>query len=378
MYADDILNVKLHHVAVTPATTWSFVALHLADQTVGWGEATLVGTPALLTAPLVSARQALVGLRLPDLDAWRQAAPPVDMAQAAIASALEQATLDARGQQEGRSAAALLGGCVRASVPVYANINRRTVNRSPQGFIESAAHAIAAGYTTLKIAPFDGVTPATASSPEGRALTEAGLQRIAATKAAAGDAVQVYVDCHWRFDETAAGVVLDEVAALGVTWFECPLPETRETMVPLRQLRSRANALGVRLAGLESLTHPEAFMPWLQAGAYDVVMPDVKYAGGISGVLRVGELAARHATVCAPHNPTGPLCHAASLIACGVGPHMVQLEHQYDETPLFSALVDGGLPPITHGMSALPEDPGLGVRPFAALMNQLATLPEAA
>jgi galactonate dehydratase len=95
---------------------------------------------------------------------------------------------------------------------------------------------------------------------------------------------------------------------MGVTWFECPLPETPEAIGALRKLRAESNALGMRLAGLEELTHPDAFRPWLEAGCYDVVMPDVKYAGGISGVLRVAELAAQYATACAPHNPTGPVC----------------------------------------------------------------------
>lgn len=376
MQADGIVDVTLHHVAVTPATTWSFVSLRLGDGTRGWGEATLVRTPALLGQPACAARQALAGQRLADLDSWIRTLAPADIAQAAIRSALEQAALDARGRQAGCSAATLLnGGYARSSIPLYANINRRTVDRSPRGFSESATHAVAAGYTTLKMAPFDAVTPANASRPEGRALIAQGLQRIAAAKEAAGHDVQIYVDCHWRFDEAAAATVLDEIAALGVTWFECPLPETPDAMNALRQLRARANRQGVRLAGLEELTHADAFVPWLQAGCYDVIMPDVKYAGGISGVLRVGEIAAQYATACAPHNPTGPLCHAASLIACGVGSGMERLEHQYDESPAFHELVGTGLPAVIHGMAALPTGPGLGVQLVESVLDRLATNP---
>lgn len=67
---------------------------------------------------------------------------------------------------------------------------------------------------------------------------------------------------------------------------------------------------GYTLTRLDELTHPDAFRPWPEAGCDDVVMPDVKYAGGISGVLRVAELAAQYATACAPHNPMGPVLPA--------------------------------------------------------------------
>ena len=208
------------------------------------------------------------------------------------------------------------------------------------------------------------VTPETDATPEGRRLIEAGLSRVAAVRqaaAAAGTGIHLYVDCHWRFSAATAAVVLRELADLGVVWFECPLPETAANMGALRRLRGQANARGVRLAGLEELTHAEAFRPWLEAGCYDVVMPDVKYAGGIGGVLKVAELAAGFNTACAPHNPTGPVCHAASLVACALGPNMEMLEHQFDETPNFWDIVDGDLPQPLGGISRLPQGDGLGV-----------------
>jgi len=179
---------------------------------------------------------------------------------------------------------------------------------------------------------------------------------------AAGTDVEVFVDCHWRFDTPMAEIALRELARLGVTWFECPLEEVPENMKALRALRSTAHGLGVRTAGLEELTHPDAFRPWLAAECYDVVMPDVKYAGGIGGVLRVGELAAALGATCAPHNPSGPICHAASLVACAMGADMDLLEHQFDETPAFHALVGDALPRPRDGRCRVPEGPGLGVR----------------
>ncbi|MDB5849102.1 MAG: mandelate racemase/muconate lactonizing enzyme family protein [Rhodoferax sp.] len=363
MKTDTIQALKLHHVKVTPKTIWSFVELTLAGGTTGWGEATLMRATEALNAPAAAAREALIGGTLAAVDPFIAAQGIAPMPRAAIASALEQAAWDARARQAGCNVLRLLGAPERFSVPLYANMNRRTVERTPAGFFLSAQQTLAAGYTTLKIAPFDDVTPDTDATPEGRRLIEAGLSRVAAVRqASAGRAdVQLYVDCHWRFSAPTAASVLRELADLGVVWFECPLPETEANMPALRRLRGQANARGVRLAGLEELTHADAFRPWLEAGCYDVVMPDVKYAGGIGGVLRVAELAAGFNTACAPHNPTGPVCHAASLIACALGPNMEMLEHQFDETPKFWDIVDGDLPRPHAGISRLPQGDGLGV-----------------
>lgn len=362
--SDVIQTVALHHVRVTPKTVWSFVELVLADGTRGWGEATLMRSTQDLGAPAAAAREALIGATLDAVDRYVAAQGIAPLPQAAIASALEQAAWDLRARQAGCSAIALHGAPARFSVPLYANMNRRTVERTPAAFYLSAQQTLAAGYTTLKIAPFDDVTPETDATPEGRRLIEAGLSRVAAVRqaaAAAGTGIHLYVDCHWRFSAATAAVVLRELADLGVVWFECPLPETAANMGALRRLRGQANARGVRLAGLEELTHAEAFRPWLEAGCYDVVMPDVKYAGGIGGVLKVAELAAGFNTACAPHNPTGPVCHAASLVACALGPNMEMLEHQFDETPKFWDIVDGDLPQPLGGISRLPQGDGLGV-----------------
>src|SRR5262249_2324649 len=103
------------------------------------------------------------------------------------------------------------------------------------------------GHTRFKLAPFDGLTPALCATPEGPHLIEAGLARIAAVRAAAGSA-EVMVDCHWRFAEPAVLDLIAALAALGVTWLECPIPEDHSAPRALARLRRQANRRGMRLA----------------------------------------------------------------------------------------------------------------------------------
>lgn len=106
----------------------------------------------------------------------------------------------------------------------------------------------------------------------------------------------------------------------------------------------------------------EGFMPFLQGNAYDVLMPDVKYVGSMREMLKVADAMDHYGAAFSPHNPSGPVCHAASLHICAVAPNCERLEMQYAETPLFDQLVGSALPQAINGKIAVPRAAGLGVR----------------
>jgi galactonate dehydratase len=247
----------------------------------------------------------------------------------------------------------------REAAPLYANINRRTRDRRPEGFAASARLAMAAGFEAVKIAPFDEVAP---DRPRVAGSLAPGLARMAATREAIGPGRELMVDCHWRFDVAEAEEVIRAGAALGLAWFECPLAETTANIGALVRLRGLANERGIRLAGCELGIGEEGFAPFLAAGAYDAMMPDVKYFGGLADMLALAERFAAAGVAFSPHNPTGPVCHAASLQVCAAAPVVDRLEVQFDETPRFDALVGGAIPPMRGGVSPLPAGTGIGMR----------------
>ncbi len=293
---------------------------------------------------------------------------PRTLAEAAAVSALDQALWDVAARRAGQSLATALGGERRSSIPLYANINRRTADRSPAGFAASARDALAAGFEAFKIAPFDEVVPGAARVPGS---IGPGLARIAAVREAIGPGRDLMVDCHWRLDEEEAGRVIREGEALDLHWVECPLPETPSSLPALRRLRALANARGIRLAGCETAVGQEGFAPFLQAESYDAMMPDAKYVGGLAEMLRIADRFAASGVAFSPHNPTGPICHAASLQVCAAAGTLDRLEVQFDETPVFDELVDGALPHARHGVSTLPPGAGLGVRLSPAVLSRL-------
>jgi len=128
----------------------------------------------------------------------------------------------------------------------------------------------------------------------------------------------------------------------------------------IARLRERAHAQGIRLAGGEMITGPEEAAGMCASSLYDVLMPDVKYAGGYRGMSAIAKVCDAHGVAFSPHNPTGPIAHLASIHVCAASPTVLWLEHQWAESPLFDALVGGQAAPLVEGAFVVPSARGLG------------------
>jgi galactonate dehydratase len=357
-----IVDVAVFSVGITAQTVWTFVRVSDDGGRSGWGEATLHGESNIIHAHIDRLRPAFVGQSLASL---AEAATVVGgygntPAESAAISAIDQACADIRAKANGRPLAEALGTSRRSTIELYANINRGTTDRSPSGFATRGFEAAKNGFNAIKIAPFDDVRPENVGTPSGRALLAQGVERIAAVRSAIGANRALLVDCHWRLTEETALALLRELEPFRLYWFECPLAEEPSMFPALRRIRSRANELGVRLAGCETLTGLTAFESFLNAGVYDVIMPDVKYAGGLIELLRIDEAAARRGVLCSPHNPTGPIAHLHSVHVSALLSAFPFLELQFGESPLFFEILDCAIPDPLHGTSELPRAHGLG------------------
>jgi galactonate dehydratase len=242
-------------------------------------------------------------------------------------------------------------------VPLYANINRATVDRSPEGFAANAVQAIKDGFRTVKLAPFDGVGYETPPS-DRRRLAEPGLARVAAVRSAVGPDIRMLVDCHWRFDVASALEVARALAELGAGWMEDPVPyeDGPDGVLAVRRGAPLPIATGERLIGAA------AFEPFLQAGAADYYLPDVKHIGGIGELLKLAQMSRDRGVWITPHNPSGPISTLASASALAGVPHAAPLEFAWGEVGWRPGVLD---PPerIEDGALVLPTGrPGLGAR----------------
>lgn len=357
-----IIGARWHPVRVSAKTCWIFVQLEQDDGNIGCGEASLAGQEAAVLAAAQRLASRVLRADPAQPQAFAAAIVPADLAESAVVSAVDQALWDLFGRGQQRTVADLLGGLCRNRIAVYANINRRTEPRTPAGFAQSARDALAAGHVAFKLAPFDEVSTTICAAGGGLAAMQHGLARIAAVREVIGPQRRLMVDCHWRFDEATASALVHAAAELGLYWIECPLPETESHIDALVRLRGLANARGIRQAGLEQGIRFQAFRPYCDAGAYDVMMPDVKYMGGLQEMLHAADRFGLCGVQFSPHNPTGPVCHAASLQLAAAAAAFDMLEMQFDETPLFGQLVDADFGPVVDGHCRFPDAAGLAVQ----------------
>jgi galactonate dehydratase len=355
-------------VNISAKTNWTFIAITTDDGATGWGECSLNGWEPLLTAYATMLAPGAIGQDIDATTVTRYVPhSPGGLVAHAVRSAIEQALVDLHAQRAGKSVAALLERSPRSRVPAYANINRGVTQRSPAGFADAARRAVAAGYRAVKIAPFDGVVAADAAHTPIDALIRAGIDRTFAVRDAVGSSVDVMVDCHWRFDVARAETLLRDIAPAKLYWIECMTSEHPSGFPAIARLTALAHDHGMQTAGGEMIAGADAAEAMCAAKLYDVLMPDIKYAGGLAGMIAIAEVCAAHGVAFAPHNPTGPIAHLASIHACAAAPTLLRLEHQWDESPLFYDLIGGEAAPLVDGAFVVPSAPGLG----AAVDRQL-------
>jgi galactonate dehydratase len=351
-------------VNVSPKTNWTFVSVTTSDRATGWGECSLNGYEPLLTTQAQMLARDAVGRDVSDTANLVRYLPhsPGGLVAHAVRSATEQALADLRAQAARVPIARMLCSNPRASIPAYANINRGVANRSAEGFADAARKAVAAGYRAVKLAPFDGVIAQDAATTPIDARTRDGLDRVFAVRDAVGPSVSLMVDCHWRFDVDRAEALLRDIAPAKPHWVECMISEHPLGFGSIARLTELAHAQGIRTAGGEMIAGADSAQAMCAGKLYDALMPDIKYAGGFGGMLAIARVCADHGVDFAPHNPTGPIAHLASVHACAAAPALLWLEHQWNETPMFGELVDGAVPPLVDGAFSVPQAAGLGAK----------------
>ena len=230
---------------------------------VGWGEAThamgfiraSAEDDARIAAALRSFLPALDGLTPFEVErfrqrGWQQAKAGGLLTQTAF-SACEQALWDLAGQALGVPVSELLGGRLVDAVPVYANINRATNERSPEGFARNAALAVEEGFRALKAAVFDDFPTEPASRAERDAKAELGVRRLEAMRAAVGPDVDLMVDCHSRFDPRLAIDVARRLEPVRLRWYEPVDPSQVDSTVRIREHIEQPMAGGELFFGRE-------------------------------------------------------------------------------------------------------------------------------
>jgi galactonate dehydratase len=361
-----VTRLELIPVRATSRTVWLMVRLSTDRGLSGLGEAsdafgfanTTKQDAARMESELARFFALVQGKTPLDVVAYRQLSDPLARAgglvSATASSAIEQALWDIAGQALDVPIYNLLGGKLRSSLPFYANINRTTQPRTPEGFAATAKRAVAEGFRALKAAPFDNFPAPGSTRAQIDAAVDLGINCMAAMRDAVGPAIELMVDCHSFFDVSLAQSVAKRLEPLNLAWYEEPVaPErTAETLAIHQSIRQK-------MAGGEVLYGVQGFDALTRA--VDVIMPDVKHCGGLLELTHIAALAHSRNVAVAPHNPSGPISTAASVQVCATLPNFRLMELQWGEVAWRGDLLD---PPerFDQGSMQIPTRPGLGHR----------------
>ena len=115
---------------------------------------------------------------------------------------------------------------------------------------------------------------------------EEDLKRITVARDAVSPGGELMVDANTSFDTRTAMLYSDAMENLDVRWFEEPVqPENINGCAELAR-RSR-----VPIAGFETETNKHSFAALIDAGAIDIVQPDIVQVGGFTEALKIAHYA---------------------------------------------------------------------------------------
>ena len=261
-------------------------------------------------------------------------------------SGIDIALWDILGKATRQPAGRLLGGRYRDRVRPYASL----LMRAPEEMAEAIQPWRAQGFRAFKIGwgPFGRKNAALDEAIVRAAREAAGADSLLMVDAGASDA-------HWPQRYKWALRTASMLAEYQVFWFEEPLsPDSLEEYVALR------NASPVSIAGGEVLTRRQAFQPWLQARAFDIVQPDVTKCGGLSEQRRIAWLAGEQGVRFIPHGWNTAVGLASDLQIASAFPDTDLVEY-LTGSPFIDGLTTTPWHLDQDGMLAIPDKPGLGV-----------------
>jgi L-alanine-DL-glutamate epimerase-like enolase superfamily enzyme len=261
-------------------------------------------------------------------------------------SGIDIALWDLLGKASGQPVGRLLGGRYRERVRPYASL----LMREPERMADELLPVKAQGFRAFKIGwgPFGRKNAATDEAIVRAAREAVGADSLLMVDAGGSDAF-------WPGNYKWALRTAEMLAQYDVAWFEEALhPDALEDYVALRR------AAKVPIAGGEVLTRRQSFEPWLQAGAFDIVQPDVTKVGGISEERRIGWMARRHGVRFIPHGWNTALGLAADLQLASAFPDTDLVEY-LTGSPFIDEIAAGGWRLDGGGMLEIPSKPGLGI-----------------
>ena len=328
----------------------ALVAVHTDEGLTGWGSVytsgRLVAGAVDLVWAILKGESAVeperVSETLRQSTFWQGRGGSVEHA----ISGIDIALWDLMGQACGQPVSRLLGGDYRHTIKPYGSI----LFDEPDALRATLEDVVARGFKAIKMGwrPF---------GRRDRAFDE---RLVSTARKAVGDGVELMVDAggseqFWPHGTNWARNTAGMLADYDIVWFEEPLPPD-----DLEGYAELTRVSPVPIAGGEVLTRRQAFLPWIERRAVDILQPDCTKNGGLSESRRIAWHAYDHNVQVVPHGWNTAVGLAADLQFVAAIPVARYVEYL---TPCayIESLTTEPFVIDDQGNLTIPDRPGLGV-----------------
>lgn len=245
-------------------------------------------------------------------------------------AAIDVALWDIVGKRAGMPLAKLFGG-MRDRVDTYASSGLWLSDTVPE-LVAEAERFVEQGFRAMKIRI-------------GSSRPADDIARVRAVRDAVGDDVDLLVDANQGLTPKQAVRLGRRLEEFDLVWFEEPVSYT-----DLEGHAMVRRALDTPIASGETEYTRFGMQQYLDAGAVDVLMPDLQRMGGFGEFRRAAALASTRNVSVSPHFFT-----EYSLSLAGSLPNCISLEHVDWFQPLFNEPLE-----LVDGQLVVPDRPGTG------------------
>ena len=347
---------------------WLFLKIETDEGISGWGEPVLEGHAETLATKIRELEDFLIG-RDPMLieDTWQMIyrngcyrGGPVLMS---AMSGIDMALWDIKGKAYGQPIHALMGGPVRDKVRSYRWIGGDRLHN----LIADAKELMAAGYRTCKFNATEELQYIDSYGEVDRIVALIGELRDAV-----GTELDLAFDFHGRVHAPMARILLKELEPLRPIFVEDAVVSAHVDM-----MADLARATTIPLCIGERLHSRYDFRRVFETRAAGIINPDTAHVGGISEMVRIGNMAEAYDVPIAPHCPLGPIALAACLQVDAICYNAVIQEqslgiHYNKGGDLNDYLVPESRFKVTDGFLPIPQGPGLGIELDEAVVTERA------
>jgi D-galactarolactone cycloisomerase len=343
------------------------VKVHTDDPDIfGWGEAAMWGGPWATTATVLEKQiqPLIVGHdpRRPEY-LWEKVYQETYYhgrkgILLSCLSAIDIALWDILGKAAGQPVWRMLGGFARP-LRAYASSGYYRREYSLDDLANDVVKARAAGYRGYKMKVGN-----IASAVHSRVLSETPLRvtieddfaRVRAAREALGGDLDLMCDATTSLDVRTAMAYADEFERVGVRWFEEPTQP--ENIAGCAELARRTR---IPIAGFETETNKFNFAAMMDAGAIQMVQPDVIQVGGITEARKIAAYAQMRHLGFSSKNYSTAVSLAACLNLLYALPNADHFECDMDPSPWRDQFLRTPLFEFDEGMVQPFDRPGLGL-----------------